>query len=104
VHESKVHDGQVALHQQQEKKLPQVFCLRTFYNEGRNTMKFLRLLIAVVASLALIAPVAHAKSTTSGASKSRATSSSAKNAKSSGAAKSRATSSAAKSKKNSRRK
>ena len=62
-------------------------------------MKFLRLLVTVAASLALLAPQAYAKSTPSGASKSKATSSSAKNARTSGAAKSRATSSAAKNKK-----
>ena len=62
-------------------------------------MKFMRLFIAVAASFALLAPAAHAKSTPSGASKSKATSSSAKNARTSGAAKSKATSSAAKNKK-----
>lgn len=61
-------------------------------------MKILRLLIVTTASLALIAPTAFAKSTPSGASKSRATSSAAKNVSSSGKAKSAATSSAAKNK------
>jgi len=66
-------------------------------------MQTVRFVVVAGVVLALGMPAAYAASTnSSGASKSKATSSSAKNASSSGAAKSKATSSAAKSRANSK--